>query len=30
MADFILEIGTEEIPSRFLTGMEEELAQSCQ
>lgn len=30
MADFILEIGTEEIPSRFLTGMEEELAQTWQ
>lgn len=28
MADFILEIGTEEIPSRFLTGMEEDLAQA--
>ena len=26
MADFILEIGTEEIPSRFLSGMEEALA----
>ena len=25
MADFILEIGTEEIPSRFLSGMEQEL-----
>ena len=28
MADFILEIGTEEIPSRFLTGMEEDLIQA--
>ncbi|MBQ4132686.1 MAG: glycine--tRNA ligase subunit beta [Desulfovibrionaceae bacterium] len=28
MADFILEIGTEEIPSRFLTGMEEDLVQA--
>ncbi len=28
MADFILEIGTEEIPSRFLSGMEEELVQA--
>ena len=27
MSDFVLEIGTEELPARFLAGLERELAE---